>query len=174
MSISRTETKATAKAKAPRSADEGTASNGVWLTLDLAGLPLAKGKALAAATSAPVLAPVVPAPALPAINPAQDNVKVEAPVPVEPSPGPKVPLDRIVVIGKGLPPGHSFGRRRVVPGIANDNKATARKRPAILRQAFFLAILAAALAGAYYNGQVHAMQNVIVIPEPMDRRVVLT
>jgi hypothetical protein len=168
MSISRTET------KAPRSADEGAVSNGGWLTLDLAGLPLAKGKALAAATSAPVLAPVVPAPALPAINPAQDNVKVETPVPVEPSPAPQVPLDRIVVIGKGLPPGHSFGRRRVVPAIANDNKAAARKGRTVLREVFFMAVLAAALAGAFYNGQVHAMQKVIVIPEPMDRRVVLT
>ena len=65
--------------------------------------------------------------------------------PVETAAKQQVPLDRIVVIGKGLPPGRSFGRRRVVPSIANDNKATARKRPAILRQAFFLAILAAAL-----------------------------
>jgi hypothetical protein len=166
MSISRTEN------KAPRSPDEGAVTNGVWLTLDLAGLPPAKGTALVAAPSAPALAPVVPAPALPAVNPAQDNLTLAASV--ETAAKQQVPLDRIVVIGKGLPPGRSFGRRRVVPSIANDNKATARKRPAILRQAFFLAILAAALAGAFYNGQVHAMQKVIVIPEPMDRRVVLT
>lgn len=166
MSTSRTEN------KAPRSPDEGVEPNGVWLTLDLAGLPPAKGTALAVVPSAPVLAPVAPAPALPAVNAAQDNLKAAASV--EPAAKPQVPLDRIVVIGKGLPPGRTIGRRRVVPAIANDNKATARKRPALLRQAFFLAILAASLAGAFYNGRVHAMQKVIVVPEPMDRRVVLT
>jgi hypothetical protein len=162
MSISRTEN------KAPRSGDESAAPNGVWLTL----VPAAKGTALAVVPSAPVLAPVVSAPALPAVNAAQDNLKPAALV--EAAVEPQVPLDRIVVIGKGLPPGRTVGRRRVVPAIANDNKATVRKRPAVLRQAFFLALLGASLAGAFYNGRVHAMQKVIVIPEPMDRRVVLT
>jgi hypothetical protein len=162
MSISRTEN------KAPRSGDESAAPNGVWLTLDLAGLPAAKGKALAVVPSAAV----VSAPALPAVNAAQDNLK---PAPsVEAAVGPQVPLDRVFVIGKRLPPGRTVGRRRVVPAIANDNKVTVRKRPAVLRQAFFLALLGASLAGAFYNGRVHAMQKVIVIPEPMDRRVVLT
>lgn len=166
MSKSRTEN------KAPSSGDESAAPNGVWLTLDLAGLPAAKGTALAVVPSAPVLAPVVPAPALPAVSAAQDNLKPAASV--ETAAAAQVPLDRIVVIGKGLPQGRTVGRRRVVPAIANDNKATVRKRPAVLRQAFFLAVFAASLAGAFYNGRVHAMQKVIVIPEPMDRRIVLT
>jgi hypothetical protein len=151
-------------------AQERAVLNGGWLTIDLAALPDSS-----AAKQAPPT-PAVSVPALPAAARTQDNVKVEAlAVPTAP-PKAQVPADSFVVIGSGLPRQRSFGRRRVVPPIANDNavRAHGKKGRSAVREVFFLALLAATVVGAFCSGRVHAMQKVIVIPEPTNPRSVLT
>jgi hypothetical protein len=75
----------------------------------------------------------------------------------------RVPDEAFVVIGRTEPP------------IANDNASKPRTRPrTALRDIVMLALLAATLAGAFYSGRLHAIQNVIVVPPPASERNALT
>lgn len=155
------------------SLDENVALNPGWLTVELAGLP--SGPLPHAARAAMVArVPVVAWPARLAVPKPNEATSVQGqrkpegwrPQPLSP--------DSFVVVGSGRPPRGSVGRRRVVPPIANDNISRPIPKRGVLRELFFLGILAATLLGAFATGRAHPLQNVIVIPEPMDPRSRLT
>lgn len=50
--------------------------------------------------------------------------------------------------------------------VANDNNATAAPARSVWRDVFFLAVLAATVAAAFWSGRVHGLQKVIVVPGP--------
>lgn len=57
--------------------------------------------------------------------------------------------------------------------FANDNVSTGRGR-SMWRDLFFLAVLAATVAGAFWSGRIQGYQKVIVVPEPSNSRHVMT
>jgi hypothetical protein len=56
---------------------------------------------------------------------------------------------------------------------ANDNVAAGESR-SVWRDLFFLMILAATVAGAFWSGRVHGLQKVIVVPAPSSFHSVIT
>jgi hypothetical protein len=56
---------------------------------------------------------------------------------------------------------------------ANDNVAAGESR-SVWRDLFFLMILAATVAGAFWSGRVHGLQKVIVVPAPSSFYSVIT
>src|SRR4051812_31778973 len=154
------------------SLDENVALNPGWLTVELAGLPpgpLPHGTR-AVVARVPILAwPARLAPREPhQTTSVQGDRKAEGwrPQPLSP--------DSFVVVGRGRPARGSVGRRRIVPPIANDNIPRPIAKRGVLRDVFFLGILAATLLGAFATGRAHPVQKIIVIPEPMDLRSRLT
>jgi hypothetical protein len=79
----------------------------------------------------------------------------------------RIPADAIVALGAALSP----GTKRAPAGsgmgqVANDNGPYLSPRArTLLREAFFLLIFGATLAGTYYLGRMHAFHNVIVVPD---------
>lgn len=88
----------------------------------------------------------------------------------------RVPGDAFVPIGTRLLPSPSASRLMLAAPGANDNAVPARPGSArpLLREALFLLILAATLAGTYWIGRLNAAQNVIVVPGPSSSRSVVT
>lgn len=86
-----------------------------------------------------------------------------------------LPASVFVSIGRPAPAVAEGGRRFARRGSANDNVARP-ETPArsVWRDLFFLAILAATVAGAFWSGRVHGLQNVIVVPGPTGFNTVIT
>ena len=82
----------------------------------------------------------------------------------------RVPAGAFVSVGRGAKPTgpvRPVGRR----GVANDNG----RGHSVWRDVFFLAILAATVAGAFWSGRVHGgVQRVIVVPGPSSFHSVVT
>lgn len=57
--------------------------------------------------------------------------------------------------------------------FANDNVSAGKER-SVWRDLFFLVILAATVAGAFWSGRIQGYQKVIVVPEPSNIRHVMT
>ncbi len=57
---------------------------------------------------------------------------------------------------------------------ANDNNAPTGDRRSVWRDLFFLMVLAATVAGAFWSGRVHGIQKVIVVPGPSTSSSVVT
>ena len=88
----------------------------------------------------------------------------------------RVPASAIVSIarlGFGPVPRHR-ARMSLVSRSANDNEAAARDRRSVWRDLFFLMVLAATVAGAFWSGRVHGIQKVIVVPGPSSFYSVVT
>lgn len=83
-------------------------------------------------------------------------------IPVRPVPGTaSVPIEALVAIAR-REPDRRFAKRG--PGLsANDN---GRSKRSTWRDVFFLAILFATVATAFWGGRLHAYQRVIVVPQP--------
>lgn len=84
----------------------------------------------------------------------------------------RVPPEAFVTVGMGS----GVARRRFttrLPRSANDNAAPQRKG-GVWRDLFFLAVLAATVAGAFWSGRVHGLQKVIVVPGPSSFHSVVT
>jgi hypothetical protein len=154
------------------SLDENVALNPGWLTVELAGLPA--GPLPHEAGAALVARVPIAWPARLTVREPHEATSIQGvrraegwrPQPLSP--------DSFVVVGNGRPPRGSVGRRRVVPPIANDNVSRPIPKRGVLREVFFLGILAATLLGAFATGRAHSVQNVIITPEPMDPRSRLT
>ena len=88
----------------------------------------------------------------------------------------RVPASAIVSIGARAtaPVPRHRARLGFFVRSANDNKAPAGERRGVLRDIFFLMILAATVAGAFWSGRVHAIQKVIVVPGPSSFYSVVT
>ena len=82
----------------------------------------------------------------------------------------KVPPTAFVSIGrKG---GTAAPKRPARSRSANDNVSAEQR--SVWRDLFFLAILAATVAGAFWSGRVHGLQKVIVVPGPSSFHSVVT
>lgn len=86
-----------------------------------------------------------------------------------------VPSSAFVSIGRRagafLP--HMQSRKGTPGRSANDNVAAGERR-SVWRDLFFLMILAATVAGAFWSGRVHGLQKVIVVPAPSSFDSVIT
>ena len=82
----------------------------------------------------------------------------------------KVPSTAFVSIGRTA--GAPAPKRRVKSRSANDNMSAEQR--SVWRDLFFLAILAATVAGAFWSGRVHGLQKVIVVPGPSSFYSVVT
>jgi hypothetical protein len=154
------------------SLDENVALNPGWLTVELAELP---SGSLPHGTRASMVArvPIFAWPAL-AVRESHEPNSVPGERKAEGWRSQALSPDSFVVVGRGRPARRSVGRRRVVPPIANDNIPRPIPKRGVLRDVFFLGILAATLLGAFATGRAHPVQKIIVIPEPMDLRSRLT
>lgn len=89
------------------------------------------------------------------------------------SPG-RIPPDAFVSVGPARPgstgPRLSWSKVRPV-GTANDNVAGHRS---VWRDVFFLTLLFATVAGAFWSGRVQGLQRVIVVPGPSSFHSVVT
>jgi hypothetical protein len=90
-------------------------------------------------------------------------------------PNPSVPGWAFVSIGRrGKASVPRVQSRRGAPGrSANDNVAAGESR-SVWRDLFFLMVLAATVAGAFWSGRVHGLQKVIVVPAPSSFYSVIT
>jgi hypothetical protein len=82
-------------------------------------------------------------------------------------PGRRVPDSDIVVIGRA-----ACAREQAAK--AGERTRGGRRVRRNWRNIFFLAVLAATLAGAYYSGRANAVQRVIVVPDVASRSHVIT
>lgn len=86
----------------------------------------------------------------------------------------RIPAEAIVGLGARLSaaprpePSSALAAGTAGGDSANDNVARSVGRT-LLREVFFLLVFGATLAGTYYLGRLHGMQNIIVVPEPGSR-----
>lgn len=86
----------------------------------------------------------------------------------------RIPAEAIVGLGARLSaaprpePSPALAAGPAGGDSANDNVARSAGRT-VLREVFFLLVFGATLAGTYYLGRLHGMQNIIVVPEPGSR-----
>lgn len=93
--------------------------------------------------------------------------------------GRPVPVSAFVSIGRMAGTAEVSGTiplRRARSASANDNVAAfgAASGKSIWRELFFLAVLVATLAGAFWTGRVHGFQKIIVVPGPSSFYSVVT
>lgn len=82
----------------------------------------------------------------------------------------KVPPTAFVSIGRK---GGALGPKRHPKSRSANDNVSAEQR-SVWRDLFFLAILAATVAGAFWSGRVHGLQKVIVVPGPSSFHSVVT
>ena len=87
--------------------------------------------------------------------------------------GRRIPAEAFVSIGSPAPRPKRNSPRAKPSRSANDNHAAGEQR-SVWRDLFFLAILAAALVGAFWSGRVQGYQKVIVVPGPSSFYSVVT
>ncbi|NNM73313.1 hypothetical protein [Enterovirga aerilata] len=136
---------------------------------------LGLGPVLASLPKVPGSAPVVPAgPAAGAVRSLPGAGEGERVLRI-PGAVRRVPVSAFVSIGRRASspvPSHRAGRQ-VSGRSANDN-APAGERRSVWRDLFFLAVLFATVAGAFWSGRVHGLQKVIVVPGPSSFYSVVT
>ncbi len=88
----------------------------------------------------------------------------------------RVPASALVSIAPraAAPVPRSWARRGFLSRSANDNNAPTGDRRSVWRDLFFLMVLAATVAGAFWSGRVHGIQKVIVVPGPSTSSSVVT
>ena len=87
----------------------------------------------------------------------------------------RVPASAFVSIGyRRRAPVPGYPANRTLSRSANDNHTPVGDRRSIWRDLFFLVVLGATVAGAFWSGRLHGYQKVIVVPGPSSFYSVVT